>query len=85
MTSKTTGAGLTFSNSVGSSTETRETDAVMPSEIAHLPGFAEGGGLHGFLCQSSAEGGPAQAHKVFIPAELLKLAVRRIFRSRNVI
>lgn len=69
--SHTRGMGMNFSSGITSSTTIRETDAILPSEIAHLPSFADGGGLKGVVCGTSMDGGPAQAHKIFVPAELL--------------
>jgi DNA polymerase III delta prime subunit len=62
------GAALGTMHSLTSSTTIRESDAVMPSEIAHLPGFEEGGGLRGFLCQN-AGAQLAQVHQIAVPLD----------------
>lgn len=59
-TSRAVSAGfnLTLSSNVTATPRKRETDAVLASEIAHLPGFEDGGGLTGFVCQQSSDGKP---------------------------
>lgn len=77
MESRTNGINITFGQSITANTTIRETDAVQASEIAHLPGFEEGNGLHGFVCQNSSNAtdagdkGLAQVHRVFIPGGFL--------------
>lgn len=68
---RNTGGTFGSMNSATMTTSTRESDAVMASEIAHLPGFDEGGGLHGFLCEN-AGAQLAQVHQLFIEKELFE-------------
>jgi hypothetical protein len=67
-TSQTTGTSDQFS--VSSSTSIRETQAVLPSEIAHLPRMDTAGGLVGFVCRQQRTGLPSVT-KMFVPAALL--------------
>ena len=67
-TNQSKGISLGYNQSTTASSAIRESDAVMPSEIAHLPGFEEGGGLRGFLCQS-AGAQLAQVHQIAVPLE----------------
>lgn len=50
-----------MNHSVTTTTQVRETDVVLPSEISHLPGFDEGRGLNGFFCER------AKVHRIRIP------------------
>ncbi len=67
--SQSQGVQMNFSQNITSSTTIRETDAVMASEIGHLPAFEEGGGLRGFMCQNAGENELAQVHCVAVPRE----------------
>lgn len=46
--SRSVGVNASFSGGISVSTEIRERDVVLPSEISNLPFFGEGDGLHGF-------------------------------------
>ncbi len=50
------GLGLNSNHSVSTSTQTRETDVVLASEIAHLPNFDDGEGLSGYTVEYSSAG-----------------------------
>lgn len=52
----------------------RETDALLASQIAHLPDYEEGDGLNGFVCRSSSKDTLAQVYKLMVPAHVLDLA-----------
>jgi DNA polymerase III delta prime subunit len=68
--SETKGINLGTSSSVTSTTAVRETDAVLASEIAHLPSFSGVRGLCGFMCQSASETAIAQVTRIFVEANL---------------
>lgn len=65
------GFNLTLSSNVSATPRKREADAVLPSEIAHLPGVEEGDGLTGFVCQQSPDGTPI-VRKIKLRRELLR-------------
>lgn len=64
------GGNIGYTQNVTKSTQIQRTDAVFASEIAHLPSFREGGGLHGFLCENSADGKPV-VHRLKVDRKLL--------------
>jgi hypothetical protein len=66
------GTEIGFSASVSVTNTLRETDAVFPSEITHLPGFEEGNGLTAFLCMSAQANNLAQVRKLEVPSLVIQ-------------